>query len=88
MGSQRRAAIIFFIFFCCCSSSSSQIAQDFATLIDDPDQKVKTDYTETVVSMRQEHQTLASEQVSERATLRAHESVSAPPACLRALAAC
>jgi len=43
--------------------SSSQIAQDFATLIDDPDQRTKSDYTETVVSMRQEHQSLAGEHV-------------------------
>ena len=43
--------------------TSSQIAQDFTTLIEDPDIKAENEYTATVVSCRQEHQTLASEMV-------------------------
>ena len=42
---------------------SSQIAQDFTALIEDPDAKAQNDFTATVVSMREVHQTLASEQV-------------------------
>lgn len=42
---------------------SSQISQDLTTLIDDPEAKAKTDHAATVQTMRQEHQTLASEQV-------------------------
>jgi hypothetical protein len=64
------------IFFACASACSnylshatalyicsSQIAQDFTTLIEDPDTKAQNEFTPTVVSMREEHQTLASEQV-------------------------
>lgn len=44
---------------------SSQIAQDFSTLLEDPDHPNKNSASITVQSMRQEHQTLASEQVSQ-----------------------
>lgn len=43
--------------------NSSQIAQDFTTLIEDPDIKAENEYTASVVSCRQEHQTLAQEMV-------------------------
>jgi len=43
--------------------ASLQISQDFSTLIEDPEREALNEYTDTSVSMRQEHQGLAHEQV-------------------------
>ena len=43
--------------------SSSQIAQDFTTLLEDPDQKSTTTYSPTLATFREEHQSLTQNEI-------------------------